>query len=181
MAIEPPGRRWAAIPEHAMPLFNGEDLRHRLRTYDRSPFIDLLSEWMLCSPAPGDVVAFARDKPHLYITALKNLAGMSGFAETKNIHVDGTIDITGLSDSQLEDRLLEASRALALRATDEEISDVPVSTDGYSGIDDDAGEPPDGDTVASGGNGDVPGASDGGGVRSEDQQPDSGFGHYPEG
>ena len=91
--------------------------------YDRSPFLDLLSEWLQASPSTEALAEFAERYPDKYITAMASLARISGYTEkTVSLNVDMTIDLTQLSDSQLEDRL----RELQARATPARVGKRPT-------------------------------------------------------
>jgi len=76
-----------------------------LQQYDRRPFLDLLAEWLLCSPDPEDIQKFANKYPDRYAGAMRQIAQVAGFTEKKEIDVGVNLNIHLLSDSQLEDKL----------------------------------------------------------------------------
>src|SRR5580765_893069 len=85
--------------------WNAEQLRSMLQQYDRRPFLDLLAEWLLCSPDPEDIQKFANKYPDRYAGAMRQIAQVAGFTEKKEIDVGVNLNIHLLSDSQLEDKL----------------------------------------------------------------------------
>lgn len=87
------------------PMFSGEQLRERLREYDREPFLDLLAVFLECAPTPNAVRQHANRNPHLYANALGHLGKLAGFADRREIEHTGKVDLHHLSDSELEDRL----------------------------------------------------------------------------
>lgn len=107
MAIENPGGHHGPVPDAQMPKFTREQIQHKLRQYDRTPFLDVLADWLQAAPTGEAIRKWAEEKPHLFANALSTLGRLSGFAETKNINLSGSIDLTTMSDSQIEDRLKE--------------------------------------------------------------------------
>ena len=90
------------------PRYDTRKLHHQLSQYDRTPFLDLLSEWLQQSPSAEALAEFAERYPDKYVTAMASLARISGYTEkTVSLNLDVTMDLTQLSDSQLEDRLRE--------------------------------------------------------------------------
>jgi hypothetical protein len=96
------------------PRWNGDQLRAQLSLYDRRPFLDLLAEWLECSPDPEDIKQFASKYPDRYAGAIRQLAQIGGFTEKREVSVDVHVNIRTLSDSQLEDRLKQLTGELGL-------------------------------------------------------------------
>jgi hypothetical protein len=96
------------------PRWNGDELRAQLSLYDRKPFLDLLAEWLECSPDPEAIKAFSEKYPDRYAGAIRQLAQIGGFTEKREISVDVHVNIRQLSDSQLEDRLAALQEKLKL-------------------------------------------------------------------
>lgn len=101
-------------PQGNLPHWNADQLRKHLHQYDRTPFLDLLAAWLECAPSAEDVEAFASLHPDKYINALKNLGLLAGFTEKREVAWTGTLNVNDMSDSQLEDALMERARALGL-------------------------------------------------------------------
>lgn len=99
--------RYGRTPDAQLPAFTGEQIRAKLRQYDRAPFIDLLADWMGAAPSAAEIRKWAAEKPHLFANALSTLGRLAGFAENKNINISGSIDLSSMSDSQIEDRMKE--------------------------------------------------------------------------
>ena len=99
----------AKRPLSQKPLWTAEQIREKLRRWDRSPFMDLLGAWLECSPTPEALTAFADRFPDRYASSLLSISKIAGFAERKELTADvsGTIihKIEDMSDSQLEDHL----------------------------------------------------------------------------
>lgn len=87
------------------PRFNADDLRMKLRHYDRQPFLDLLQHWIDNSPAAEDIEKLAKRSPDKYVSAITQLARIAGFTEKTEATVDVNINVSRMSDSQLEDEL----------------------------------------------------------------------------
>jgi len=96
------------------PRWNGDQLRAQLSLYDRRPFLDLLAEWLECSPDPEDIKKFASKYPDRYAGAIRQLAQIGGFTEKREVSVDVHVNIRTLSDSQLEDRLKQLTGELKI-------------------------------------------------------------------
>ena len=96
------------------PKWNGEQLRAQLSLYDRRPFLDLLAEWLECSPDPQAIQKFAEKYPDRYAGAIRALAQIGGFSEKREVSVDVHVNIRQLSDSQLEDRMRQLNEQLKI-------------------------------------------------------------------
>jgi hypothetical protein len=98
------------------PRFSGDQLRQMLHLYDRTPFLDLLAEWLECSPTQEDLQAFANKYPDRYASALKALGQLGGYTEKKevSVNVDVYMQVKNMSDSQIEDELKRLGSELAI-------------------------------------------------------------------
>lgn len=110
------GRASPAATPGRSPAFSGNELRARLRQYDRSPFIELLAGWMECAPDSEAIASFAKRSPDRYVAALAAMARMAGFADktesTADINLN--LNVSRMSDSQVEDRLAELAARLGM-------------------------------------------------------------------
>lgn len=102
-------------PDSERPLFNAAAVHEQLQKYDRTPFIDLMVEWLRAAPSPEAIAAFAERAPGLYINALAALGRLSGFTEKTETLINlNVIDPRKLSDADLEDRLFAMQDQLRL-------------------------------------------------------------------
>lgn len=87
------------------PRFTADELRMKLRHYNRDPFLELLHHWIVNSPSAEDIEKLAKRSPDKYISAITQLARIAGYTEKTEATVDVNINVTKMSDSQLEDEL----------------------------------------------------------------------------
>lgn len=87
--------------------FTGDELRSRLRQYDRAPFTELLARFMECMPSEGAVRAFAARNPDKFIAALATIQRMAGYTDKteSTVNINLAVAVGKLSDSQLEDKM----------------------------------------------------------------------------
>jgi hypothetical protein len=102
------------VQRRLSPRFTGTELRKRLTSFDRAPFTDILSEWMMAAPSPEAVEILAETDPAKYIQALASLARIAGYSDKTETSVDITHNYRVLSDSQIEDRLSSLASQLGL-------------------------------------------------------------------
>lgn len=93
------------MPVSAAMPFTGDELRLRLRAYDRTPFLDLLAVMLECHPTEEDIRRLAKKSPDKYVAALSQLARTSGFTDKTETTHTVNVQVGRMSDSQLEDRL----------------------------------------------------------------------------
>lgn len=114
-------------------LWNADQLRAKLRKYDRTPFIDLLALWMECTPDVEVIEHFAEKYPDRFIRSMVELGKLSGFAEKSQIDVNLTAQVGALSDSQLEERLRQAAQRLGIDVPEMKVLELeaikPETTD----------------------------------------------------
>jgi hypothetical protein len=96
------------------PLWDAEQLRLKLQSYDRTPFLDILAIWMECAPTPQTIMAFADKYPDRWTKALLDLGRLGGFAEKREIDISMEASIRNMSDSQIEDQLRDAAYKLGI-------------------------------------------------------------------
>jgi hypothetical protein len=94
--------------------FSAEEVRARLKQYDRMPFIELLAGWLECMPSADAISAFAERAPDKYIASLVQIARVAGFTEKTETEVNVNVAISKMSDSQIEDKLREVTGRLGL-------------------------------------------------------------------
>lgn len=111
---QPPAGRPPPARSSLKPLWNGDQLRLKLQSYDRTPFLDLLAIWMECAPSPQTIMAFADKYPDRWTKALTDLGRLGGFAEKKDIDINFAAKVQRMSDSQLEDALRETAYRLGI-------------------------------------------------------------------
>lgn len=101
-------------PSSFKPLWDGDQLRLKLQSYDRTPFIDLLALWMECAPSVQTILAFANKYPDRWTKALVDLGRLGGFAERKEIDVNFAAQVQRMSDSQLMDQIEQQAYRLGI-------------------------------------------------------------------
>lgn len=84
------------------PLFDADDLRTRLRQYDRTPFLSLLQQFITQGPTDEAIARMAEKWPEKWVMALVQLAKIGGFTEKTESNVNINVSIGQMSDSQLE-------------------------------------------------------------------------------
>ena len=102
------------MAKHELMQFSAADVLDKLRATDRTPFIELLAGWLECAPDAEAVRAFAARAPERYVTAIVQIARLSGYAEKHDHMHNHTLQVTHLSDSQLEDQLQQRMHELGL-------------------------------------------------------------------
>lgn len=113
-------------------MFTGDQLRQRLRQYDRTPFLDLLAGMLECAPTEQDLRRLARAHPDRYIGALGQLARTSGYTDKTEVNHNVNLTVGQMSDSQIEDRIRQLAEQLRLPAPnvlDAEFETVETSDD----------------------------------------------------
>jgi hypothetical protein len=118
---------------------SGDELRMRLRQYDRTPFLDLLAIWLESAPSEDQIKSFARKNPDKWVNSLSQIARTAGFTDKTELTHNINLVVGQMSDSQLEDRLRALTHELQLpapakggksdhaEATDVEFVAVPVA------------------------------------------------------
>lgn len=87
-----------------LPAWTIEDIQRALRTYDRSPFQDVLAHFADACPDADSLAKWARKYPDRWATAVSHLSRVAGFSERRELAVSH-LHPSQMSDSQLEDRL----------------------------------------------------------------------------
>lgn len=119
-----------AAPQGAKPAWTADQLRAALRAYDRTPFLDVLADWIECAPSIDAIVRLAEKSPDKFIVAMTSLSKVAGFSERREV-VSLNINVKSMSDSQIEDRLEQLSSKLGvdfktlLLSRDEYVEDSP--------------------------------------------------------
>lgn len=90
---------------HGAPTPLGDDIRQKLQTYDRSPFMDVLLSFLEGSPSPDAIKAFAERNPDKWASAMASVARIAGYTEKTEINQSVHVTVSRMSDSQVEDRL----------------------------------------------------------------------------
>lgn len=87
------------------PLFDADDVRSRLRMYDRTPFLTVLQQFIEHGPTDEAIQRMAEKWPEKWVAAMTQLARISGFTEKTEATLNVNVSIGNMSDSQLEDDL----------------------------------------------------------------------------
>lgn len=104
------------VPTSNKPAFNAADIKSQLERYDRTPFLDLLTEMLRLFPDAASLQALAMKKPELYINSLISMARISGFTEKQEVQHTVTVNVNKMSDSQLEDHAKALLKEMQLQA-----------------------------------------------------------------
>lgn len=114
----------------ARPHWNAEILRNRLRHYDREPFLELLAVWLEQMPEPEVIAKWARAYPDRWVNSMRAITDMAGFASKTESTLNLNVNVSEMSDSQIEDRLRELQERVNDGEADQEsaplIELVPV-------------------------------------------------------
>lgn len=95
------------------PRFSTEELHQRLQLYDRTPFLDLLTEFIECAPDTATIVKWAKKYPDRYIQAMATLGRTAGFSDRReSLSLNFNMDVQNMSDSELEDKVQEAKKLI---------------------------------------------------------------------
>ena len=127
LAVEAELARRAAQPSAGTgikPLWNGDDLRTRLRQYDRTPFLTLLQQFIEQGPTDDAIAAMAEKWPDKWVGSLVQLARIAGFTEKTESTVNVNVHIADMSDSQLEDEIKREMAELGI--LDAEFTELPA-------------------------------------------------------
>lgn len=87
------------------PLFDADDVRSRLRMYDRTPFLTVLQQFIQQGPTDEAIQKMAEKWPEKWVAATVQLARIAGFTEKTESTLNVNVSIGNMSDSQLEDDL----------------------------------------------------------------------------
>lgn len=106
-----PGEAATQGPRNPMALVKEATLRE-LRSGNRSPFISGLAQLLGAWPSAERLREWANDQPERYFGGLAQVAKLAGYTD-KVEGQSGRVDLTALSDAEIEERI---SEALAERA-----------------------------------------------------------------
>jgi len=107
-------------------MFNSQELRTRLRAYDRTPFLDVLALFLECTPDEASIRAFAERSPEKFVTSLATLGGVAGFTQKTEIHNSVNVNVSRMSDSQIEDKLDELMAELKMQRNEALNAEQPI-------------------------------------------------------
>jgi hypothetical protein len=94
--------------------FTGDELRTRLRAYDRTPFLDLLAVFLEASPTYDDIRKLGKAFPDRYVNALVQLSRTGGYTDKTESSINVNLNVGRMSDSMLEDQLRAMAEQLSL-------------------------------------------------------------------
>lgn len=110
----------------AKALFKTE-LRREITRKLRIPFERILADYLGESPSLRAIKALAEKSPDRWIQGAVMLAQLAGYTKDLNINVNQTINISGMSDSQIEMRKLELQKAEKAIVESRRLSCQPVA------------------------------------------------------
>lgn len=86
---------------------DADEIHMHLESLQRTPFRELLAEYLDCKPDRDSIQSFANDYPDRYANAVKNLAALSGYQDTVTHEHNYLVEIRNMSDSAIEARMRE--------------------------------------------------------------------------
>lgn len=86
---------------------NPEKIQAEIEALQRSPFREILGQYLECGPSKAAIKEFAEAFPDRYAKAIQSLAILSGYNETVTHEHNYLVEIRNLSDAQIMHRLQE--------------------------------------------------------------------------
>ena len=86
----------------------------RLSRADTLPMIEQLATLIGCAPSPDAISEWSAHYPDRWANAVSVFAKLSGYTEKREVAIGVTLDLTRLSDSQLEQRIADQVAKLGL-------------------------------------------------------------------
>jgi predicted ArsR family transcriptional regulator len=134
-------KREAGKMKGQKPLWRADDLRTRLRQYDRTPFLTILQQFIESGPSDEAIERMAEKYPEKWVAALAQIARIGGFTEKTESTVNVNLQIGQMSDSQLEDSLRQEMLALGITDAEFEVVDTQSNASGLAPAQRDTTEP----------------------------------------
>ncbi len=97
------------------PRLDGDQIAAALKAGSREPFRQLLEIFLKAAPTSEEVAEVARRAPDRYVQGVTMLAKLSGFHEKTQVdHTHIVMELAGLSDAELSERLQTALEKLGI-------------------------------------------------------------------
>jgi hypothetical protein len=87
-----------------------EFVRAYIGSFSREPFQRQLAKFLQCAPDRQSIIAFAKRNPDKWAKTVQIFASLSGYAD--KMEIDINMNISQMSDTQIEARLAELSLLL---------------------------------------------------------------------
>jgi len=91
-----------------------EEIKAQLQEFSREPFTEVLAELLSCKPSLGALQAFANDSPDKWASAMKTVASLAGYHDKLEINQTLSMEVAGLSDSELLARAEAAMKVVVV-------------------------------------------------------------------
>lgn len=92
------------------PDLSPEEIEQHILLAQTEPFQRLLGKYLECAPTPESLTAFANDYPDRYARAIRELSSLAGYKEEITHQHNIFLQISQLSDMEVEMRLQELDR-----------------------------------------------------------------------
>ena len=92
-----------------------EQVEEELSLYTRTPFRNILAEFLECAPTPEAIRHFANASPDKWAIALKAVATLYGYTEKTEVTHDIRISVSRMSDAELLQRASELRSVLTIQ------------------------------------------------------------------
>ncbi len=113
---------------------SGTEIAVALKAGSREPFRELLEVFLNAAPTSEEVAEVARRAPDRYVQGVTMLAKLSGFHEKTQIdHTHIVMELAGLSDAELSDRLQTALAKLGIPVNAGDVIDLKALPNGEDG------------------------------------------------
>jgi hypothetical protein len=94
-------------PFHPRGVVTREELRARLQTYSREPFLEVLSTVMQCSPTETELKKWAAKAPDRWAHAIEIFAKLGGFTEKREVTHSFVMQMMNMGDAEIQQTLAE--------------------------------------------------------------------------
>lgn len=99
---------------HSGLLADGRAIRAAIASYTRDPFQEILALFIEATPQASSIKAFAEQTPDKWAQSLRAMAGLAGYVEQKEVHVQGDLRlrIGQMSDAELLEALQQQGQVI---------------------------------------------------------------------
>ena len=105
-----------------------EELRAKLQTYSREPFLELLSDMVGAQPLPNELRKWAARSPDRWAHAIEIFAKLGGFTEKREVTHSFIMNLMNMGDAEIQQTLheLEAEEGSFKEVSAQDISALPA-------------------------------------------------------
>ena len=104
-----------------------EELRSRLQTYSREPFLEVLADMMGAQPTRTELNKWAAKSPDRWAHAIEIFAKLGGFTEKREVTHSFIMNLMNMGDAEIQQTLqeLEAEEGSFKEVSVQEVSALP--------------------------------------------------------